>query len=475
MSTLNTLPPEIHSHILIYLPTAHDLRQALLSTRSLWQAYLAHYVSISHQIFLNEHWVQPLTGTAAEWSILFAHLRLQISGLQRVEARVAHRQLLWKEVKRFHIEKRITRAMVFWVGPLGMDLRETGNLGRAWEVEVEALRLLRLKVVTMEARRDSKVLEEEAALVPWVKASLGDWICRGRSEEAVTFCDAVLSTCCEAEIQHETMFELILGLRSSMFPHKREDRRFSDEAARSLLSKAWALVWTSRRRTAHLPMNQLCQYCKHAATQLCYITQNLQIETEITRDAMHRLWTEAGLRNYAAEVWVRESMRLELRLGTALTALMRIWETLKEQPTNDIASFTAYDLEWARALILELRKQEDGGMERSLVLQAEVLAMMRPEVHPYYAFARNLADEYVKASMLDQAFELRERLWLEMEPSSRFYASWGLELAKLCERKGNKQRAEEIRVELGLLPDRDVESSRGKEVSNDVQPLSLAW
>ncbi|KAB5549671.1 hypothetical protein GE09DRAFT_1223490 [Coniochaeta sp. 2T2.1] len=181
-----------------------------------------------------------------------------------------------------------------------------------------------------------------------------------------------------------------------------------------------------------------CILCLDAAKALAGA---LKGETELELSGLERVWREIPPRSNAFGPW---SWLFVDGHSTRLDGVLKIWERLREVP--DAGQLETYDLDWAREVIQELRKQKQGskGAKQALTFQASVFALLDARMHQYYAFGRNLADAYAKRGDVEEAVNVREQMMRNTESSAGIYKSSGLALAHLYGKLGRHELSAQV-------------------------------
>ncbi|KAL3713809.1 hypothetical protein TMatcc_002514 [Talaromyces marneffei ATCC 18224] len=189
----------------------------------------------------------------------------------------------------------------------------------------------------------------------------------------------------------------------------------------TIISRSWSLFWRSRSTRRH----------------------PAHVGAEKTLSSIEKIWNEMSPRSPAASFWANLVVESHQVLGASrLEGVLKVWNRLREVIPSDPIQFEIIDLDWARKVILELRNLERGRtQDQSLEFQASVLALLSRGSPVYYAFARNLADSYVRNGDMKSALTLRQQIWQDLQPTSRIYISWARELAGLYRRIGREEEA----------------------------------
>ena len=179
-----------------------------------------------------------------------------------------------------------------------------------------------------------------------------------------------------------------------------------------------------------------CIICFNAAKTLAGA-----VKGEIDLLEFERVWRELPPRFPVFRAW--SYLFVEVH-SSRLDAVLKVWERLREVP--DAGQFEEYDLDWARQVIQELRKQKQRseGTKQALAFQASVFALLDPRMHQYFAFGRNLANAYIKAGEVDQAIHVREQMMRNTESSSGVYKSSVIALSHLYRKLGRHGKAEDL-------------------------------
>ncbi|KAL3708318.1 hypothetical protein TMatcc_006302 [Talaromyces marneffei ATCC 18224] len=174
------------------------------------------------------------------------------------------------------------------------------------------------------------------------------------------------------------------------------------------------------------------------------------VGTEKTLSSIEKIWNEMSPRSPAASFWADLVVESHQVLGASrLEGVLKVWNRLREVIPADPTQFEIIDLDWARKVILELRNLERGRtQDQSLEFQASVLALLSRGSPVYYAFARNLADSYVRNGDTKSALTLRQQIWQDLQPTSRIYNSWARELAGLYHRIGREEEAIQLTIRM---------------------------
>ncbi|KAE8552465.1 hypothetical protein EYB25_006359 [Talaromyces marneffei] len=210
----------------------------------------------------------------------------------------------------------------------------------------------------------------------------------------------------------------------------------------TIISRSWSLFWRSRSTRRH-PGDMLCYHCLGGAKSLLAATRLAHVGAEKTLSSIEKIWNEMSPRSPAASFWANLVVESHQVLGASrLEGVLKVWNRLREVIPSDPIQFEIIDLDWARKVILELRNLERGRtQDQSLEFQASVLALLSRGSPVYYAFARNLADSYVRNGDMKSALTLRQQIWQDLQPTSRIYISWARELAGLYRRIGREEEA----------------------------------
>jgi hypothetical protein len=105
-----------------------------------------------------------------------------------------------------------------------------------------------------------------------------------------------------------------------------------------------------------------------------------------------------------------------------LAGLLKVWQRLRERP--DANRFENHDLDWARDIMVELTKHEEGHGQM-MAFQSSIFDLMMPGTAKHYAFGRNLADKYARVGQIAEAISLREQIGRGTRTHPYLYISSG--------------------------------------------------
>ncbi|OIW28281.1 hypothetical protein CONLIGDRAFT_632534 [Coniochaeta ligniaria NRRL 30616] len=441
-TTLATLPVEIRQCILEELISLRDLQSAILACRALTAAYYTSRSLIRQTVFLKEY--HSLTSGAAKGPVL-------VSACRRVERLSRNSptdglilgEALWPTLL---ADGELTSTVEFyvWSSDLAEAYRAAGLEDNARAVEVQTWQTIRL---TPPPNRQSCWAEagQDDPRLAWLRRMSAACArhsshCHGQALLRQAWCDlrgeGWLPT---GRIRHKTGHILVTCTADVC---RGEDGVADALSRQSTMAEAWDFL----RQVAydrHID-GAFCMICLDAAKTLAGA-----LKGEIELLELERVWREIPPRSYTFRPW---SWLFVEGHSVRLDGVLKIWERLREVP--DARQFEEYDLEWAREVIQELRKQKhrSEGTKQALTFQASVFALFDPRMHQYYAFGRNLADAYTKTGDFEEAIHVREQMMRNTESSSGVYKSSGLALAHLYRKLGRHGKAEdsEERIEQDL-------------------------
>lgn len=441
---------EVRQVILEQVPNLRDLQAAILASRSLYLAYEVSRRLIRQRVFRTQILPGHLPANNDLNAAIFTRARLQIEILEQKNSNdgIILRESLWPLLISISPERKLTEILSTWSLDFAEAYRACSREQEARHIEAQVVHLLYLGRTLPEAS-SSLSADEEQLLVNWIHSTMTSCVRHQQYEYGVVLCDQVWDGL--GLVRHQMVPGMLTALLA-LCPnngHSLVTKGFLG----TIIARSWALFWRSRNTSRHLD-DVLCYHCLDGAMALLAATRLAHVGAEKTLSSIEEIWNEMSPRSPAASFWANLVLESHQVLGTGrLEGVLKVWNRLREVIPDDLTQFETTDLDWAREVILELRKLETGRKEdQSLEFQASVLALLNPGSPRYYAFARNLADRYLRNGDMKAALRLREQIWQDLPPTSRIYISWGRELAGLYRRIGRGEEA--MLLTMGLKGER---------------------
>jgi len=430
MDPLTTFPIEIRQVILEELPSLKSLQCAILGSRALLVAYQSSRKHIRQVVFRNEYRVlesDAKTGDAtnAYKQTALTRARYRVGRLAETSSGdwlILHQALWPLLLADVRIPQDPLNAACFF--QWSVDLVETslseGLEQDAGEIETQTLRVIFrsgglaklgldwLRGMTAVCKRQERFSQgQQLLLQAWddVSRYLNGVSSRQQGHRvgiAVVDCTAIVCRGGEEGTQR-----------------------------RIILAKAWDFL---QRASTDWDLGVVCHLCLNAADRLASVSTGT---SEIS--GLETTWRKIPPRSPPFATWSRIFVDCH---SVGLEGILKIWNRLREVP--DPFQFAAYDLNWAREIIMELRKQEQG-QDQSLAFQAWVLQLLNPAQPQYYAFGRNLADSYLKNGHLEEAIRVREDMMRNTLPSASVFRSSALALIALYLKIGRDDAASDLK------------------------------
>ncbi|GAM33693.1 hypothetical protein TCE0_013r00788 [Talaromyces pinophilus] len=456
MDSLSRIPVEVRQVILELIPNLRDLQAAILASRSLYLAYDTSRRLIRQRVFrfqiLRDY--LPANNEAA----IFTRAHRQIETLEKKNSKnddgIILRESLWplliSTICRSEERKRLLEILVNWSLDYAKAYRASSSSREdaARYIEAQVMQLFfSAESSRTTTTRNFYAHEGRRVIVSWVRTTMTSAVQHQHYEYAAVLYGQICDGWGNNIICHQTMAGLLtvpLSLCSIIDGHSLVAKRFRG----TIISKSWSLFWRSRSTSRHAG-DMLCYHCLDGAKSLLAATGLTHVGTEETLSSIEKIWNEMSPRSPAASFWADLVVESHHRLQETnrLGGVLKVWNRLREVIPSDPTQFETVDLDWARKLILELRKLEKRGKTQevqSLEFHASVLALLSPGSPAYYAFARNLADSYVRNGDVKSALTLRQQIWQDLQPTSRIYVSWARELAVLYRRNGREEEAMQL-------------------------------
>ncbi|KUL86489.1 hypothetical protein ZTR_08122 [Talaromyces verruculosus] len=482
MDPLSSIPVEVRQIILEQVPNLRDLQAAILVSRSLYLAYDTSRRLIRQRVFrfqiLRDY--LPANNEAA----IFTRACRQIETLEKKNSEnddgIILRESLWplliSTICRSEERKRlleILEILVKWSLGYAKAYRASSSSREeeARHIETQVMQLFfsaESSTTTTTTTRNFYAHDEGRRLiVSWIRTTLTSAVQHQHYEYAAALYSQICDSWDNGIMCHQTVDGLLtvpLSLCSIIDGNSFVAKRFLG----AIISKSWSLFWRSRSTSRHAG-DMLCYHCLDgaksllAATGLAHAGTTTTSSTEETLSSIEKIWNEMSPRSPAASFWADLVVESHHKLPETnrLGGILKVWNRLREVIPRDPTQFEMVDLDWARKLILELRKLEKRGKiqeVQSLEFHGSVLALLTTGSPVYYAFARNLADSYVRNGDIQSALTLRQQIWQDLQPTSRIYASWARELAGLYRRTGREEEA--MQLTMGMK-----ETGRGGNVN----------
>lgn len=454
MDSFATIPVEICQSILEALTNLRDLQSAILCSRSLHYAYQASRRLIRQRVFYNQTLLCVLEAGGDLEACAFIRASRLVEDLERKNPHdgLILRESLWPHLMAAH-QNKPTDILCAWSRDLAEAYRVFHYEEKARHVEAQAMHLLiclgkKMNQFTEVEPNPHHVYVE--LFLKWLHptmAACARYKIHDYGAKLLLFSDAWKHWVTISN--HQTVLGLIkaIELLCSDDGHGRGATEVAKPALHAVIARGWSyLRHVNASQHQDVDGNVLCFNCFDAAKLLLAATRSAGIGPDVTLSSIEAVWRGTPPRSPAFTSWARLVLESHRIWTSRLQGALKVWARLREAPPADQDhQFETYDLDWAREVILELRKQNCGWSE-SLHFQASVLALMRRGSPQYYAFARNLADCYLRSGDFLAAIEVREQIWQELQPSSQLYSSWGRALANLYRRTGRDQNAENLNI-----------------------------
>lgn len=449
MDPFSYIPIEVRQVILEQVPNLRDLQAAILASRSLCLAYHASRRLIRQRVFQTQILRDYLPANNNEAAI-FTQARRQIETLEEKNSNddgIILRESLWPLLISIVSpgvpeSGKLLEILVTW----SLDYAKAN---RAFSCEKEARRI-EAQVMQLFAERSTKFCahEEGRLIVSWIRTTMTSSV----QHEHYEYAEVLYGQICDGWdllMCHQTVPDLLTVVLSIC---SNNGNFIAKGFLGTIISRSWSLFWRSRSTSRH-PGDTLCSRCLGGAKSLLAATDLGHVSTSTTEETLssiEKIWNEMSPRSPAASFWAELVVESHQLLGSnRLEGVLMVWNRLRELIPSDPTQFEIIDLDWARKVILELRKLERGRtQDQSLEFHASVLALLSQGSPVYYAFARNLADSYVRNGDMKSALTLRQQIRPDLQPTSRIYNSWARELACLYRRIGREEEAIQLTIDM---------------------------
>lgn len=482
MDPLSHIPIEVRQLILEQVPNLRDLQAAILASRSLYLAYDASRRLIRQRVFR----FQILCGAERvpanndeATTTIFTRACRQIEILEKKNSKnddgIILRESLWpllistcrSEERKF---REIEEILVIWSLDYAKACRASSSSREkeARYIETQVMQLFHLlraesstttTTTTTTTRNFCAHDERRHLIVRWIRTTMVSAV----QHQHYEYASVLYGQVCDGwdDLMSHQRVTGLLTVPLSLCSIIIDGNLFvvAKGFLETIISTSWSLFWRSRSTSRHAG-DMLCSHCLDGAKSLLAATRLAHVGSKETLSSIEKIWNEMSPRTPAASFWanlVVESHQLLEATGNRLEGILKVWHRLREVVPSDPTQFETIDLDWARRIILELRKLEKRGSSRttqevqSLGFQASVLALLSSQgarSPAYYAFARNLADNYLRNGDTESALTLRQQIWQDLQPTSRIYVSWKRELAGLYRRIGREEEAMQLTIDM---------------------------
>ncbi|OAQ65414.1 hypothetical protein VFPPC_06510 [Pochonia chlamydosporia 170] len=420
---LGQLPVELRQAVLEELPSLHDLHRAILSCKSLYDAYQTSRTLIRqrvfhHQVFGPESFITTDTSSFTGNVDIAEHIVARLEKVVPQDGLIL-RQVLWQNLLSFD-QGIITGSMKHVVRTLSLALalayRRQDGMSEAQHTEIHALRLL---CGDSQLSMDSKTTDLVLGWLHDVVTNCSGH--RGNLNHLIQLCMKISKFLPVAE--HKSLHSLSKAFSDAILRCCKDEPKAEGKA---MVDDLW-LALEEAQRLNH-PSGEYCFHCLETAKALVETTDSIYLTSETTISNLQRVWRTLPIRSQAFETW--SHLFIASHGTSTCDGVFKVWTRLRDSPDPSPDEFESCDLEWARQVMVELSKH-DGHHDRRITFQHSVFNLMRANTPKKYAFGRNLADEYAKRGQIAQAILMREEIGQGIDAGSNVYKSWAMSLKKL--------------------------------------------